>query len=216
EWSLPRTCHSFRPADGAWQRRNCLSHRGRAECPRPQGCGNSQESGAGRRHSPTQFPRDRRRGETERSRRLCQGDFHPLPRRLLQTDIARQEASNRRPATGVVSWSCRYPTLKAFNSASQGGRYGRTSIFATSESPMIASLSASQRIVRPKRKERLARWQALATRWPLSKSEIGVRRDFTQSRKLRACCRNWARESPDLSSIDCVHSRLAPTSGESD
>ena len=40
----------------------------------------------------------------------------------------------------------------------------------------------------------------------LSKSETGECRDFTQSKKLRACCRNCACGSPVSSVIGCVRS----------
>ena len=68
---------------------------------------------------------------------------------------------------------------------------------SASGSPTIVSRSASQRSLRPSRSERFARWQAVATRWPLSRSETGSRRDVTQSRKLRAWRRNWSYSSPE-------------------
>src|SRR6266480_5432918 len=93
----------------------------------------------------------------------------------------------------------RYAVPNARNSASHGLRYGRTSIFAASASPMISSFSASQRILRPVRNEMFARWQTVATRWPLSRSELGSCRDFMQSRKLRTCSTYWSFQSPEVS-----------------
>ena len=88
----------------------------------------------------------------------------------------------------------------ALRSASQGARYGRSSKASASGSPTTVSRSASQRSFRPSRSDRFARWQAVATRCPLSRSEIGSRRDRTQSRKLRAWRRNWSNSSPERSS----------------
>ena len=77
----------------------------------------------------------------------------------------------------------------------------------------IVSRAGSQRSLRPSRSDRLARWQAVTTRWLLSRSEIGVRRDLTQSRKLRTWRRNWSYSSPESSRTASVQYAGASAAG---
>ena len=121
-------------------------------------------------------------------------------------------AANHRSAGQSHGSSLR--SSSASRSASQGDRYGRSSKASASGSSRTASRSASHRSFRPSRSDRFARWQAVATRCALSRSEIGWRRDFTQSRKLRAWRRNWSNSSPERSSTvsvcTCANSASSP------
>src|ERR1035441_1576135 len=68
-----------------------------------------------------------------------------------------------------------------------------------SRSPRISSFTGSHLSLRPRRRERFARWQAVVVWWPPSTSAMGRWRLFTQSRKLRAWRSNcWALEPASL------------------
>ena len=63
--------------------------------------------------------------------------------------------------------------------------------------------------LRPSRSDRFARWQATATRCALARSETGVLRDRTQSRKSRACSMYCPSPTAGLVVDRAVRARIA-------